>query len=146
VRTRFVVTAPGSAAIESFYRAYSAFRARSVQTSEPVGWLGERRRGYAIETFAPRTIFGLRRARTMPTATGTLRVKPLGETVPLGSLPLLEVRSAIDTALRRQLRADKYDDWLVAQAKAALERATCAGDDLPQAAAIDVLALPPLER
>ena len=146
VRTRFVVPSPGAAAIDSFYRAYSGFQARYVRTSEPVGWLGERRRGYAIETFAPRTIFGLRRARTMPTASGTLRVTPLGDPVPLGSLPLLEVRAAIDVALRRQARADKYDDWLVAQANAALERATCAGDELPQAAAIDVLALPPLER
>ena len=146
VRTRFVVPTPSAAAIDSFYRAYSGFQTRYVQTSEPVGWLGERRRGYAIETFAPRTIFGLRRARTMPTATGTVRVKPVGDTVVLGSLPLLEVRSAIDVALRRQARADKYDDWLVAQAQVALERATCVGDELPQAAAIDVLALPPLER
>ena len=146
VRNRFVVSSPSAGAIESFYRAYSSFQVRDVQTSEPVGWLGERRRGYAIETFAPRTIFGLRRARTMPTATGSLRVKPLGDTVALGSLPLLEVRAAIDVALRRQMRADKYDDWLVAQAKVALERATCAEDELPQAAAIDVLALPPLER
>ena len=146
VRTRFVVPSPGSAAIESFYRAYAGFQTRYVQTSEPVGWLGERRRGYAIETFAPRTIFGLRRAATMPTATGLLRVKPIGDAVALGSLPLLEVRNAIDVALRRQARSDKYDDWLVAQEQVALERATCAGDELPQAAAIDVLALPSLER
>jgi hypothetical protein len=146
VRNRFLVRAPSAAAIESFYRAYAGFQTRYVQVSEPVGWLGERRRGYAIETFAPRTIFGLRGARPMATATGPVRVKPLGAAVALGSLPLLEVRTAIGVALRRHARADKYDDWLVAQARGALERATCIGDELPQAAAIDVLALPPLER
>jgi hypothetical protein len=146
VAARFVVPTPSAAAIESFYTSYASFRARLVAVSEPVGWLGDRRRGYAIETFAPRTVFGLTRPRTMPTASGSLRVRPLDETVPLGSLQLSELRPAIAAALRRQARATAYDNWLVRQAEQVLAAATCLGDDLPQAAAVDVLALPPLER
>ncbi len=146
VAARFVVSRPSAAAIESFYTSYSSFRARLVAVSEPVGWLGERRRGYAIETFAPRTVFGLTRPRLMTTAAGLLRVRPLDETVPLGSLQLSEVRPAIEVALRRQARATAYDNWLVGQDEKMLASTTCVGDDLPQAAAVDVLALPPLER
>ena len=82
----------------------------------------------------------------MATASGPLKVRPLDDAVPLGSLPLEEVREAIGVALRRQARATAYDNWLVAQERRVLAGAVCAGDDLPQAAAIDVLALPPLER
>jgi hypothetical protein len=146
VAARFMVAQPGGAAVESFYASYAGFRARLVAVSEPVGWLGERKRGYAIETFAPRTVFGLSRARTMATAAGPLQVRPLDATVRLGSLQLSEVRTAIQVALRRQSRATAYDNWLVRREKQVLAGATCVGDDLPQAAAVDVLALPPLER
>ena len=146
VAARFTVARPGAAAIESFYTSYASFRARLVAVSEPVGWLGERRRGYGIETFAPRTIFGLTRPRTMPTAAGPLQVRPLDATVALGSLQLSEVHGAIEVALRRQARATAYDNWLVRQEAKVLAGATCVGDDLPQAAAVDVLALPPLAR
>ncbi len=144
VRTRFVVGDPSGAAIESFYQAYAGILARLIAVSEPVGWLGEKRRGYALETFAPRTLFSASRPWTMTTATGPLRVRPLGDAVPLGSLPLAEVRDAIDVALRRQARATAYDAWLVKQERRLLGGARCVRDDLPEPATVDVLALPAL--
>ena len=100
VATRFVVAKPSAAAVSAFYQTYASFTARLVEVPEPVGWLGERRRGYALETFAPYPVFTLGRAGKVQTAAGRVLVKPLGASLPLGALPLTDARPTIEAALR----------------------------------------------
>ena len=90
-------------------QAYSAILARLIAVSEPVGWLGES--GAATRSRPSRR----ERCSAPPgrgrstDRRGAVRVRPLGDSVPLGSLPLAEVRDAIEVALRRQARATAYD-------------------------------------
>jgi len=43
---------------------------------------------------------------------GTVQVRPLGPPLPLGTLPLGNVREAIRAALAAQEREDRYPIWL----------------------------------
>jgi hypothetical protein len=144
VRARFLVAPASAAAIAAFHESYAWLPARLVEVAEPVAWLGGRRRGFALQTFAPAEVFQLRRARVVRTPTGRLEVRPLGETSPLGTLPLADARPAIAAALGRLGRAAAYDHWLVKQEQRALAGAICLGDDLPEPASfgLDTL-LPP---
>ena len=108
---------------------------------EPVGWLGERRRGYALETFAPYPVFTLGRAGKVQTAAGRVLVKPLGASLPLGALPLTDARPTIEAALRSLERASAYDHWIAREESQALTLATCVHDDLPTPAAVEPLTL-----
>ena len=45
-----------------FHGTYAGLRARLVETARPVAWLGGKKRGIAVETFAPSRIFDLARA------------------------------------------------------------------------------------
>jgi len=65
-------------------------------------------------------------------------VRPLGDAVPLGSLPLAEARPAIAAALRTFAQRDAYERWSEQRQRALLDRTICARDDLPQPATIDL--------
>jgi hypothetical protein len=131
VRERFRPRAPSAAAITEFHATYADFRARPVETARPVAWLGWRARGLAVETFAPLRTFSLQRAGRVRTSGGPVAVRPLGETVLLGAVPLVDARAAIVASLGRFARVAAYESWLSKLEAQALDEATCAGDELP---------------
>ena len=131
VRERFRPRAPSAAAIAEFHSTYGDFRARLVETERPVAWLGWRKRGLAVETFAPLRTFTMQRAGRLRTSSGPLPVRPLGETVLLGAVPLSDARAAIVASLGRFARVAAYESWLAKVEAQALSEAICAGDELP---------------
>jgi hypothetical protein len=131
VRARFRPARPSGSGVAEFHRTYTALRARLVETPRPVGWLGGRTRGLAIETFAPTRIFSLGRAGRVRTLHGQVRVTPLGDTVYLGTVPLPEARTAIVSSLNRFSRVAAYETWLAKAEERALTDAICIDDRLP---------------
>lgn len=62
IRSRFLAPRHGAAAIAAFHSTYAGLQARFVEVMSSIGWLGRLSRGLALETFAPRRIFSLRRS------------------------------------------------------------------------------------
>jgi hypothetical protein len=131
VRARFRPRPPSAAAVAEFHATYGGLRTRLVETARPVDWLGGRARGIAIETFAPTRVFSLPRAGSVRTLHGRVRVRPLGDTVLLGTVPPAEARAAIVSSLNRFARVSAYESWLAKAEEAALQQALCLDDRLP---------------
>ena len=136
MRARFRPPAPSAAAVAEFHRTYAGLRARLVEAPRPVAWLGGRTRGLAVETFAPARIFGLAGPGRVRTLHGLVRVKPLGDTVFLGTVPLPDARRAIDASLGRFARVAAYESWAAKAQERALDEAICRDDRLPTPAAL----------
>ena len=111
VRARFRAKEPSTRAVGEFHATYSGLRARLVETARPVGWLGGRARGLALETFAPARVFALARPGSVRTLHGRIRVTPAGETMLLGAVPLREARPVIVASLKRFGRVAAYETW-----------------------------------
>ena len=136
VRARFLPPKPSGAAVAEFHATYAGLRTRFVETTRPVDWLGFRTRGLAVETFAPTKIFSLARRGRVRTIHGPIEVKPLGDTVFLGTIPLGDARAAIESSLSRFARVSVYESWLANAEARALTEAVCVGDRLPTPAAL----------
>ena len=146
VSRRFSPAPPSAAAIEAFHRQYAGFLIREVAVKDPVEWLGNRKRGFALETFSPPALVSLQGVRRIETPAGRLLVRPLGEAMPLGTLSAADARPAIETALGKLTRSAIYDGWLRKEQDSALLQASCARDQLPEPAVLDMLALPAFTR
>jgi hypothetical protein len=146
VRARFVPAAPSARAIREFHETYADLQVRLVEVARPVAWLGGKARGLAVETFAPQRIFTLERPARVRTLHGLIHVKPLEDTVALGSVPAAQARPAIVAALTRFARVHAYETWLAKAQERALEEALCAGDRLPSPAALTLDDLLPFVR
>ena len=131
VRARFYSRRSTGAEIADFHGTYAGLRARLVETARPVTWLGGKTRGIAVETFAPARIFGLSAKGRVRTPQGQLLVTPLGDTVFLGTIPLVEARAAIESSLNRFARVAAYENWLAKAEERALAEAVCLDDRLP---------------
>ena len=144
VRARFLAPRPSSSAVKEFHQTYAGLQVRLVETARPVAWLGGKTRGFAVETFAPARIFALLRTGRVRTIHGRVEVKPIGEPLYLGTVPLVEVRPAIEALLNRFARASIYENWLLKAQSRALAEAVCVGDELPVPAALTLDDLLPL--
>lgn len=122
-----------AAAVSSFATTYAATRARLVTTKAPVSWLGGRRRGFALEGFAPGRVFSLPtgRAGLVQTPAGAVSVQPLEPPLPLAAVPTVAARPSIAAALTQLGKADAYQAWLQDQEQKLLGTTVCAGDDVP---------------
>ncbi len=138
IRERLTVGGVSAVAIARFQQTYAETRARLVEVSQAVPWLGDRKRGYALEANAPRELFALSRPGRVATADGIVKVTPLEETVSLGSLPPELARTSMVAALRSFAQADSYRRWLVGVEAPLLDEAVCAHDDLPQQGEVDL--------
>ena len=127
VRARFTPARPGGHQISEFHTTYGGLRARLVETARPVAWLGGRTRGLAIETFAPTRIFSLARRGYVRTIHGRIEVRPLDDTVYLGTIPIAEARAGIEASLNRFARVYAYEAWLAKAEAGALAEAVCVG-------------------
>jgi hypothetical protein len=136
VRARFTPARPGGHQISEFHSTYAGLRARLVETARPVAWLGGRTRGLALETFAPTRIFTLARRGYVRTIHGRIEVRPLDDTVYLGTIPIVEARAAIEASLNRFARVYAYEAWLAKAEAGALSEAVCVGDELPASAVL----------
>jgi len=134
------VSAPSSADVHEYYETYGDAQARLVATKTPAPWLGNRRRGFALEPAAPPQIFTIApgRWRKVRTMRGVFEVRALDAPVALGALPYGLARPAVAGALQELARADRYESWLLARERALDEQALCRRDVQPQAGVLDL--------
>ena len=129
---------PTAAEVSSFYAAYPELRVRRVEAKPAPWWLGNRPRGLALEELAPDRVFGvpLGRKAMLRALDATYAVRALGETQPLGSVPLAQARPAIAAALSVFARRAAFESWTVVRQTSALRSAICRRDNLPAPSAI----------
>lgn len=140
VETGLRVPPVTAAAVSSFFDAYADTAARLVSTKKPVGWLGGGTRGYALQGFAPAQLFRAATGRTtlVQTAAGVVPVKPLDAPLPLAAVPPGSARPSVAAALTRLAKDDAYEAWLQAQEAKVLNVTTCAADDVPAPAPVEL--------
>jgi hypothetical protein len=142
---RIRVSPPSSKAIVDYYETFSGNRARPVEARPRPWWLGNRPIGLALPGLAPLKVFSLPGGVFAKLGNGKekLRVRPLGEELPLGAFPLEFARRSIRAALIESARETAFQNWLTSHETEALKRTTCARDDLPIAASVDLTSLLP---
>jgi hypothetical protein len=140
--------APSASDVQTFYSSYPDLQVRMVQARPAPFWLGNRTQGLALSEVAPPKLFDLRtgRSSSVLTSQGAYTVKALQDPLPLGAVPLGQARPAILAALRAFARGVAFEHWTVAKQRGALNTATCARDDLPQPAAVDLVQYLPFLR
>lgn len=140
IESHFAGSAPSAADVSDYQQTSSELQARLVQTASRAAWLGGRKIGYALGSNAPPPVMALRAGRWSQVWSpyGTVRVRPLGVPVPLGSVPLQRVRPSIRAALIAQARDARYPAWIGAQMARSLSSAVCWRDELPQAGVADL--------
>ncbi|HKI92586.1 MAG TPA: hypothetical protein VJ986_09815, partial [Gaiellaceae bacterium] len=80
------------------------------------------------------------------TAEGTVTVKAVDDSLPLGAVPLGKARPSIVAALRSFARGQAFERWTILRQHTALDTTTCVRDDLPQPSAIDLVQYLPFLR
>jgi hypothetical protein len=140
IEPRVPAPSPSNGAVESFYLAYPDLLARAVTAKPAPWWLGGRTSGWALQQLAPQRVFDLSTglAATVSALGGSYTVKPTGEAIPLGALPLAQAKPAIAAALKSFARGQAFESWTVARQSGSLAAATCVKDDLPQPGAVDL--------
>jgi hypothetical protein len=141
---RIRVGPPSARAILDYYETFSSTPARPVEARPAPWWLRERRVGLALSGVAPVRVFSLPPGVfTKLGGEGKLRVRPLGEELPLGAFPLDFARPSIRAALVESARDTAFQTWLRRHETDALRRTSCARDELPIAASVDLTGLLP---
>jgi hypothetical protein len=148
VETFLPSAAPSAAQVSTFYTSYPDLEVRLMTAKPAPPWLGRKTQGLAIEDVAPDRLFALATGKSelVLTSTGTFAVKALQDSSPLGAVPLGQARPAIAAALRTFAQGAAFEKWTVGKQRAALNTATCAQDDLPQPAAVDLVTYLPFLR
>jgi hypothetical protein len=148
VESSLPASPPSDSAVQTFYSSYPDLPVRLVQASPSPAWLGRRAKGLALADVAPDRLFALSTgsSASVLTSTGTFTVKALQASSPLGAVPLGRARPAIVAALKAFAQGAAFESWTVARQRGALTTATCARDDLPQPAAIDLVQYLPFLR
>jgi hypothetical protein len=142
---RIRVGPPSGKAIADYYASYSANLARPVEARPAPWWLGERRIGLALSGLAPAKVFELPGGvfAKLGNGGGKQRVRALGEALPLGAFPLSFARASVRAALIESARETAFQTWLTSHETDALRRTSCARDELPIAASVDLASLLP---
>jgi hypothetical protein len=146
---RYLPSSPPSAsAVSTFYTSYPDLEVRLMSAKPAPPWLGSKQQGLALQNVAPDRLFALAtgKSESILTSTGTFAVKALQDASPLGAVPLGRARPAIASALRSFAKGVAFENWTVGKQRAALGTATCAKDDLPQPAAVDLVQYVPFLR
>ena len=140
--------APTASEVKTFYTSYPDLQVRMVQAKPSPAWLGHQGQGLALADVAPDRLFALStgKSATVLTSTGSYAVKALQDPLPLGAVPLGRARPAIVAALRAFAQGVAFENWTVGKQRVALAQATCAKDDLPQPAAVDLVQYLPFLR
>jgi hypothetical protein len=144
----FAAGNPSASEVQTFYDSYPDLLVRLVQAKPAPGWLGGKPRGLALAEVAPNSLFDVATGRSLVvrTSDGSFTVKALNDALPLGAVPLGQVRPTIAAALRAFARGAAFETWSVAQQRSALNTAICARDDLPQPSSVDLTSYLPFLR
>ena len=139
---------PSGADVETFYASYPQLLIRQVRAKPAPSWLGGRTQGLALSEVAPASLFTLAAGKKalVSTLAGPIQVKPLGDALPLGAVPLSRARPAITAALRSFARGQAFEQWTIARQHGSLNTTTCLRDELPRPAAIDLVEYLPFLR
>jgi hypothetical protein len=139
---------PSPSEVQTFYDSYPDLLVRLVQAKPAPGWLGGKPKGLALAEVAPNSLFSVATGRSLVvrTSDGSFTVKALNDALPLGAVPLGQVRPTIAAALRAFARGAAFERWSVGQQRSALNTAICARDDLPQPSAVDLTSYLPFLR
>jgi len=134
VEGRLHVGAPASTDVGEYYATYGESRVRRVETKSAAPWLGNRRRGFALESNAPPQLFTIPQGRWQQVRTmrGVYQVRALDDALALGAVPLELARPAVANALKELARADRYDAWLRGRERRLVDQAVCRKDAQPQ--------------
>jgi hypothetical protein len=140
IESGFRVRGPSAREIADFHETYSDLQARLVQAKSQAQWLGGHRSGYAVESSAPPNLMALASGRWSQvwSPLGIVQVRPLGPPLPLGTLPIGNVREGIRAALVAQAREDRYPIWLAEAQQAAFPEAICWRDLFPEKGDVDL--------
>jgi hypothetical protein len=128
------------AEVSAFSAAYGATQARLVTAKVAVPWLGNRKRGFALEGFAPARVFSLANGASglVQTPAGAVSVKALEAPLPLAAVPAATAAPSVVDALKELARADAYQAWLQGQEAKVLSSTICAGDDVPSPTPVEL--------
>jgi hypothetical protein len=139
---------PSASEVKTFYASYPDLLVRMVRATPTPAWLGNKAQGLALDEVAPNRLFELATGKsvTVRTSDGSFTVKTLADALPLGAVPFGQAKPTIAAALRSFARGSAFEQWSVAQQRAALNTAICARDDLPQPAAVDLTSYLPFLR
>jgi hypothetical protein len=138
IQRRMRVAPPSSADAQEYYETYGAGDARLVETRARAPWLGQRKRGYALESNAPPQLFTIpdgqwRKVRTMR---GMFEVRAVEPVVSLGAIPFELARPAVRNALVEVAKNDSFERWLLGRQRAFVEQALCRKDVQPEAGVV----------
>jgi hypothetical protein len=145
IKRRLPTRAPAAGEIAEYYRTYAGSLARLARVTPAAAWLGTRRVGVALSSFAPPPLFALpahRRARVR-TLEGTFAVEPLGASKALAAFPLRAARASIGAALTALARERAFDEWTVRAQANALRTTVCKRDSLPMVDSVSLSAFVP---
>jgi hypothetical protein len=128
--------APGTAgaAVAEYYTTAGGRPARLVRTAKPALWLGGRKVGVALDSFAPGRVQRIPTGRwtAVWSPWGTVRVRPLGASTTLDAFPLGTASASIRAALTAQAQDGRFATWLTAQEARASNETVCWRDQLPE--------------
>jgi len=133
IERRFQVRSPSGAQVRSYRESYADTAARLVEATNRQWWLGQRKRGVAIQGLAPAAVFRIpaRKWVTLKTQDGKLKVRALGPTAPLGAFSIQAATASVRAALVRIAQDGVFDNWLMRRESSALAGTTCRRDWLP---------------
>ncbi len=139
---------PSAAEVKTFYDSYPDLLVRLVKATPSPDWLGGKPKGLALDQVAPNRLFDVATGASfvVRTSDGSFTVKALADALPLGAVPLGQAKPTIAAALRDFARGAAFEQWSVAQQRAALSTAICVRDELPQPAAVDLTSYLPFLR
>src|SRR5262249_18862623 len=140
VQERFKPPLASAQQAADFTPTYAATSVRLVSVDQPAPGLGGARRGFAVETIAPKQVFSLPVGRDKPidTLDGRFIVRALGPALPVYALPPARARDVAQAVLGRFAKDDVYQSWLRTREAALLTQAVCARDDIPAAGDVDL--------
>lgn len=140
VAQRMRVPKPSASAVANFYASYPEMLVRQVKAKPAPAWLDWKARGYALETVAPASVFGLaaKGTRTLQTSDGKVKVRAVGNAQPLGSVPLSLVAPAIRLALTSFAQGDAFEQRTTQVQTEALTTTICLRDELPAPAPVEL--------
>ena len=141
IERRFQVKSPSGGQVASYQESYSDTPARFVEATPAQWWLGRRTRGVAIQGLAPAAVFGIpaHKMVTLKTQDGSLKVRALGPTAPLGAFSIQAAASSIRAALVRIAQDQVFDNWLMRRESSALAATTCRRDWLPAVGPMELM-------
>jgi hypothetical protein len=130
--------------VSRFRATYAPVLAREVVVSPAPSWLPHGR-GVVLATSAPEIVFHVPKGQraTIRTVEGRFTLQALGESAPLGALPIALARPTIVGELRAERRADAYAAWTIQMQKAAQSRLVCDRDRLPELGVVALSAFVP---